>query len=99
MPSKSKFLIDENKGHSKSELFYGITDDNDYNLFDNYVHLKGEVPDEVIPIAEDAGGNRICIGLSGNYLDKIYFYDHEEQPGKNLYYICDGFSEFLNRLE
>jgi cell wall assembly regulator SMI1 len=101
MPSKCRFLISEEQGYTSAELFYGLTDDKDYGLRRNYslFRIYNDVHQTIIPIAEDAGGNRICIGLSGENNNKIYFWDHEQSKGKNLFFICQGFSEFLKKLE
>ncbi|WP_324611561.1 SMI1/KNR4 family protein [Bacillus massiliglaciei] len=33
-----------------------------------------------LPIADDSAGDVICIGTEEPYYEKIYFWDHEQEP-------------------
>jgi hypothetical protein len=39
----------------------------------------GRMPETVIPIADDGGGNKVCIGIRGNELGKIFYWDHNNE--------------------
>jgi SMI1-KNR4 cell-wall len=56
----------------------------------------------LIPIAEDDGGNLICISCSDNDKGKIYFWNHEEENEDdltaNLYFVSNSFNEFIDSL-
>ena len=63
------------------------------------------MPEELVPIAHDPGGNQICIAVAGPKTGAVYFWDHEEEadddetPGyDNVYLIANSFNEFLNSL-
>ncbi len=38
---------------------------------------KGRIPNTVIPIADDGGGNQICLGIDGNERGKVYYWVHD----------------------
>lgn len=53
-----------------------------YGLDDLYKHLdlyQDRMPNDLIPIGECPGGNLICLGVKGSILDKVYFWDHENE--------------------
>ena len=59
-----------------------------------------------IPIADDPGGNAICLGMSGNERGKVYFWDHEmeadegdEPTFENVYLVAESFASFLKSLK
>ncbi|WP_420976236.1 SMI1/KNR4 family protein [Bacillus vallismortis] len=60
------------------------------------------MPAKVIPIADDVFGNEICYGFrKGISSPSIVFRDHEiayENPDGALSYICDSFTELINKL-
>ena len=67
---------------------------------------KGRLPAGWFPVASDAGGNLICICLSGTNIGKVFFWDHEMESDEtqgltpetagNTVLIADSFDEFLN---
>lgn len=68
---------------------------------------KGRVPQGMLPIGDDPGGNLFLIGLSqGERYGKIYFWDHEQEADlepqpyfKNIYYVAPCFEDFLRSLK
>jgi hypothetical protein len=65
------------------------------------------VPADLIPIADDAFGNNICIGWKGEREGKIYFWDHEDeldengdfvQDYRNVFLVANNLQEFLDNL-
>jgi cell wall assembly regulator SMI1 len=61
--------------------------------------LKDYLPEGVLPFASDPGGNHFCIGISGEYTGKIYFWDHEEPDSKkSISLLSDSFSNFIANL-
>jgi cell wall assembly regulator SMI1 len=78
----------------------------DYNDFETYydrykIH-RIRMPTELVPIADDPGGNVICIVVDGPKLGAVYFWDHEEEQDlpsyKNVHLIANSFDEFMNLL-
>ena len=70
----------------------------------------GRIPKELLWIMDDPFGNAICLGINGRHREKIYFWDHENEPdprkwnGKvttagNIHRIANSFSEFVAGLQ
>jgi cell wall assembly regulator SMI1 len=85
--------------------FYTLADSYNYNLLKTCYMYFNRIPKQLIPIAEDGGGNQICLAVRGENYGKVYFWDHdwesdegEEPTYSNVYLIANNFSEFLNKL-
>jgi hypothetical protein len=92
---------------SELGVFYGIHDDPDYQLDGACETYEERVPPDLIPIANDANGNNICIGWKGKREGKIYFWDHEDeldengdfvQDYRNVFLVANSLQEFLDGL-
>ncbi len=68
---------------------------------------EDRLPRELIPIAEDPFGNLICLGLGGNRLGRIYFWDHEDELDdeglsrldfSNVYELAESLKQFTDSL-
>lgn len=49
-----------------------------------------------ISIADDPGGNEICICVVGEYIGKIYFWFHDGENSEemdNMYFLKDSFND------
>lgn len=84
-------------------------DNGEYNNFQSYFETykveRQRLPDELIPVANDPGGNLICIAVSGDCTGAVYFWDHDtecddgEVPTyENVFLIANTFKEFLISL-
>lgn len=40
---------------------------------------RGRIPDGVLPIADDAGGNQVCLAVAGEFPGSVWFWDHEQR--------------------
>ncbi len=68
--------------------------------------FKGRILAEFIPIGYDPGGNLYLLGVEGEHLGRVYFWDHENEAGifdeepsfKNMSFIANSFTEFLDQL-
>lgn len=70
--------------------FYGLGKGHD-NIIEGIECYLGRMPQSLIPIADDGCDNQICIGVSGGFLNKIYFWDHEnEMEAKIMLGYMDG---------
>jgi len=58
--------------------FYGMNQ-NDFYLGDAIESYGGRMPSAIIPIAECADGNQICIGVEGDNHGKVYLWNHEQE--------------------
>lgn len=102
IPSAFSFLSKQEDG-SAIDWFLSLGKDRYSNLREYYERYKVRLPEEMIPIAHDAGGNLVLIGV--NEKQGIYFWDHEfeaeegEVPDmSNVYTISQSFTDFLNNL-
>lgn len=94
------------------DLIYGLNSESYSDLDDkfNTYHIEDKrMPDGLIPIAGDPGGNHFCIALGEGKNGEIYFWDHElevefdsPEQAKNYYencfFVCGSFSEFLQKI-
>ena len=47
------------------------------------------------------GGNQICLGISGKYRGKIYFWIHDMESDEemdNMFFLAHSFDEFFGDL-
>lgn len=96
------FMISDEQGPSVLNVFYGIGDMYD-NLTDFIEIMDERLPVGFIPIGDDPSGNVICLGTKEPYYDKIYFWDHEQEPEdpdemSNMYFLANSIDEFLDNL-
>ena len=96
------FMISKEQGPSVLNVFYGIGDM--YDNMTDYIEIMDErLPLGFIPIADDPSGNVICLGTKDPYYDKIYFWDHEQEPENpddmsNMFFLANSIDEFLDNL-
>ena len=92
---------------SDVQFFYGLRKEYNYSLNKNISIFSDRIPYTLLAIGCDSGGNQICIGIDGEYIGKVYFWDHEweadnsvdEVPGfTNIKLISDDFDDFFNGL-
>ena len=74
-------------------------------LEEQLILYHDRVPKPLLPIANDAGGNLICISTSGPDQGCIYFWEHEneveegEEPTmENVWFVAPDFDTFLSHL-
>lgn len=83
--------------------FFGIDDtDEAYDLLWNYDTFMDRLPNNLLGIGCDAGGDLICLSCSGDDVGTVVFWDHHNVPEapdySNVYFIANSFSEFLDSL-
>jgi len=116
-----QFLLQHNGGKPTPSVFMISADEGDamlhhvYGLHDGPLHIRldrarqtylDRMPRSLFPIADDPGGNAICLGISGNERGKVYFWDHEmeadegdEPTFENVYLVAESFASFLKSLK
>jgi hypothetical protein len=70
-------------------------------MADDRARLRGRLPETLLPIADAAGGNRICISVAQGEVGAIYYWDHElEHLGaeKASERIAASFDDFVSQL-
>jgi cell wall assembly regulator SMI1 len=111
--SPNVFKFNENGAWTESciDWFLAIYDgeyDNLKKYIETYKIEEKRLPDHILPIAHDPGGNLICISCHKNDEGHIYFWDHENEVDykisndnnySNLYLVAKSFSEFIDGLK
>ncbi|WP_152847294.1 SMI1/KNR4 family protein [Bacillus paralicheniformis] len=78
-----------------------IESDEYIGILEVYDSIKDRLVKNVIPFANDPGGNFYCFDYRNSSEPKIVFWDHEEaytNPEKALIYVCENFTELINGL-
>lgn len=87
----------------------GFRKEDEYSLSENRDLYEDRIPAELVWVMDDPFGNAICLGLTGQWRGKVYFWDHENEPDDewdgevatagNLQLLADSFSEFVGGLQ
>ena len=88
------------KGH-KEAVFNALVDlsfDGKGNLFEILQNLNGQLPDRIIPFANDPFGNFFCFDFRENGSPNIVFWNHEKSGNDAIESVGFGFSEILKQL-
>ena len=94
------YSFNENGESTESDLNVFLSLPNELKEYVlDYKINNTRIPESFLPIAEDSGGNLICISCEGKDRGKIFFWDHEREGEDNIYFIADSFDEFLNGLK
>ncbi|MEK6512459.1 SMI1/KNR4 family protein [Myroides odoratimimus] len=65
--------------------FFGLYDDDVYDIFYNLKTYKNRIPPNCLPIALEDSGGLIILDLNQNNYGKIFFWDHENEWDANFY--------------
>ncbi len=99
-PDLPDFIV-PNWGESVANTFYGVGIGGLYDLDAVLYRLDDVIPiDRVIPIADDPGGNQICLGIRSEYFGKIYFWVHDEMDEdevRPLIEVAPSFEAFVKQ--
>ena len=107
-PSPDEFIVPRWEGEASAvSFFFSISGDKGAGLKSEILSFKARIPDSIIPIGTDPGGNLICIGIDDANRGKVYFWDHEDELDENgeskldfsnTYLVAGSFDEFLENL-
>ncbi len=114
VPKEGYFKCNENEGFdiiSSSNKKRNI--EVDFSGLESLMFSPKNQLSPLLIIGGDSGGNFICLSLSKENYNKVYFWDHEVEPFGafdsnreipfeefvNIYFICNSFEEFVDRLE
>ncbi|MBC2241408.1 SMI1/KNR4 family protein [Listeria booriae] len=96
------FKISEEQGESVLNTLYGLGIDDEYDELESvYESLDGIIPSDFISIADDSGGNQICLGVDDDYFGKVFVWIHDmeiEEDMDNMFLLADDFKLFLDNL-
>lgn len=77
-PAAPRFRV--GNGWSRIHYFYGLGTGFAYSdIEDGLVTFAGRIPERMIPVAADPGGNQLLLSLAGEDRGVVYFWDHEEE--------------------
>lgn len=105
-PMEYEFKISKN--NSDTVIFFlglGVKKNHpNYDLETNLIVYKNRMPSELLPIADDPFGNKICLSIKGKKRGKIYLWWHEDEADetdcqpywKNISEIANNFTEFIS---
>lgn len=110
-PNVFQFIEDGELTESCLDTFlaiYGGQVDSLKQDVDTYKIDEKRLPLHILPIANDSGGNLICVSCSGDDNGSIYFWDHENEVDystnsdsdySNLFKVANSFNEFIDNLK
>lgn len=91
-PTPRSCCVDQPWGGTTVVAFRGIEAPYPMTL---YPEESEQLPG-TLNIADDLGGNTICLGLHGEERGQIFFWAHDEPEGaNNAWKIADNFDDFL----
>src|SRR5262245_35806145 len=62
------------------DVFYPVVcDDDGRTLLEAQLAMEGRIPRALLPIGNDAGGSKICLGVRGLRRGKVYFWNIEDE--------------------
>ncbi|MCM3170799.1 MULTISPECIES: SMI1/KNR4 family protein [unclassified Paenibacillus] len=94
------FKISSDEGESALNIFYGIGSmrsnlEKKFDFFDDILEIG------FIPIASDSGGNQVCLGVTEEFYEQIYFWIHDEEYDEameNMFFLAKNINEFIGSL-
>ena len=60
-------------------VFFGIDPGSEYDVTANLEQYQGRIPNHLLPIADDPGGNIVCLCVQGANRGAVYFWDHNDE--------------------
>ena len=89
------------------EIFFGISYGHIYDLSGILDRYAGRLPEPLLPIAQDAFGNLVCIAVYGRHEGHVFFWNHDGEriphhggpiPWENVTLVADDFDQFIDSL-
>lgn len=104
IPEKRFFYIKTYHVYVEISSFFSFKYPRDYDdswtIEQRYIHYskKRILPQELLPFADDLGGNYFCINLKSGEIVLVYM-DLGEITTKSIRFLSNSFSDFLINLE
>jgi hypothetical protein len=86
----------------------GFREEYSFSLQQHAYTYKGRIPQSLLWIHGDPFGNAVCLGVAPPYRGRVYFWDHENEPGDgwdgsvetagNLTLLAHSFTEYVAGL-
>ncbi|HOZ48660.1 MAG TPA: SMI1/KNR4 family protein [Candidatus Hydrogenedentes bacterium] len=98
-PEPPRIDLDDGQGIYLNS-FLSFSRQDKYNVFSMIETMSGRLPEGLVPIADDSGGNFVCFRYSSRTSQpEVVFWDHEEaDPKLATRLIAASFSEFVSKL-
>lgn len=61
------------------EYFYALDQKREGSLEEQLSAYEARLPQGVLPLVSDAGGNQICLDVAGAFPGSVWFWDHEQR--------------------
>jgi hypothetical protein len=104
-PEPDGFLFEDKSDGSSIDRFLILGSDEKNNNLERYFEqYRSRIPEGLLPIARDPGGNLILIGLIAEAEGGIYFWDHETEADEtkpdmsNVFFIAKDLNQFFSKL-
>jgi len=83
------------------DVLFGLLPGNGYDIADNVRWFEGELPADLLPVAQDPGGNPVCLSIRGPRPG--HFWDHNgarfgRDNDESVSPVADGWGAFLGIL-
>jgi len=68
-------------GKDYLDVLYGkeISGRNDFDIVARYQVCRNRIPHGLLPIGNNGAGNQFCIGVQGEELGQIFYWDHNDE--------------------
>jgi cell wall assembly regulator SMI1 len=85
------------------DVLFGLLPGDGYDVAENLRAVAGRLPGDLLPVAQDPGGNLICLGVRGARTGRVFFWDHNaalfgRDEGQSVYPVAASWGEFLEAL-
>jgi hypothetical protein len=90
---------------SRVNLIFGLREESSYNIETHMSYLDSRIPEKLLPIAYDSGGNYVLLDCNESRGGRVYFMglelaDPDVPPSlDSLILVANSFDDFMERLE
>ena len=94
--------INEKTNEAGISWFYALYNGDVSNITKQFHRTREQLPEELIPIGYDSGGET-CLGIAGEYYGQVHYWTTnwsmwKEEDYNYLYLVANSFTEFINKL-
>ena len=85
------------------DVLFGLLPGEGYDVAENLRAVEGRLPGDLLPVAQDPGGNLVCLGVRGPRAGGVFFWNHSgalfgRDDDESVYPVAPGWGEFLALL-
>lgn len=100
-PDESEFRVTDSRGDTWGTgvgVLLGVNPAEPDSIVSAYEDLAEQLPDGVVPIIDDGGGDFVCLDYRHGPDPSISYFAHERPPEENIIRLAPNFSAFLDLL-